>query len=166
MADESGSNPNPAKGQLSSSPSPSSTRERGQLLNLLLVEDNLPDALIIKGAIKKENLPVTVHIVADGERAIEFITAAEQDENAPFPHVLLLDLNLPKVDGFEVLRSIRSSEKFKDLPVLVVTSSDSPTDRSEVAKLGASYFRKPVTYTEFMKIGVLLHLFLQENRLI
>jgi DNA-binding response OmpR family regulator len=104
--------------------------------------------------------------VPDGERAIEFIRAAEADDNAPMPHFVLLDLNLPKVDGFEVLRMIRASEKFKDLPVLVVTSSDSPADRSAVAKLGASYFRKPVSYLEFMKIGVLVHLFLQDNRLL
>jgi chemotaxis family two-component system response regulator Rcp1 len=136
------------------------------MLNLLLVEDNLPDALIIREAIRKENLPVEIHIAADGEQAMEYIRAAEANEDRPYPQVLLLDLNLPKLDGFEVLRAIRASDKFKEIPVLVVTSSDSPSDRSEVAKLGAGYFRKPITYPEFVKIGSILRLFLEENRLI
>ena len=135
-------------------------------MNLLLVEDNLPDALIIREAIKKENLPVKVDLVSDGERALGLLFAAENDEEAMGPDVLLLDLNLPKVDGFEVLRVIRSSNKFKHIPVLVVTSSDSPDDRSEVAKLGAGYFRKPVTYSEFTKIGAFLRRFLEENDLL
>lgn len=165
--DESGSNQNPARVPPSSSPSLDTARGPAPPpLNLLLVEDNLPDALIVRDAIKKESLPVKVHIVPDGERAIAFINAAESDPSAPIPHLLLLDLNLPKVDGFEVLRTIRASPKFKDIPVLVVTSSDSPSDRSEVAKLGASYFRKPVTYVEFMKIGGLLQSFLQDNNLL
>jgi DNA-binding response OmpR family regulator len=131
-----------------------------------LVEDNLPDALVIREAIRKENLPIEIHIAPDGERAMEFIRAAETNENAPCPQVLMLDLNLPKLDGFEVLRAIRATEKFKEIPVLVVTSSDSPSDRSEVAKLGAGYFRKPITYLEFVKIGSILRLFLEENRLL
>jgi DNA-binding response OmpR family regulator len=135
-------------------------------LNLLLVEDNLPDALIVREAIRKENLPVHAHIVPDGERALDYIQAAETDASAPCPDFLLLDLNLPKIDGFEVLRKIRASGKFKGIPVLVVTSSDSPADRTEVARLGAGYFRKPVTYGEFMKIGSFLRSFLEENRLL
>ncbi len=97
---------------------------------------------------------------------MDFIRAAETNEDAPCPQVLLLDLNLPKLDGFEVLRAIRATNKFKEIPVLVFTSSDSPSDRSEVAKLGAGYFRKPVTYPEFVKIGATLRSFLQENRLL
>jgi CheY-like chemotaxis protein len=135
-------------------------------LNLLLVEDNLPDALVIRDAIRKENLPIAIHIAPDGEQAIEFIKAAETSEEAPRPQVLLLDLNLPKLDGFEVLRAIRANETFKDIPVIVVTSSDSPGDRNEVARLGASYFRKPVTYPEFVKIGSFLRSFLQEKQLL
>jgi len=78
----------------------------------------------------------------------------------------LLDLNLPKVNGFEVLRRIRASDKCKNIPVLIVTSSDSPTDRSEAAKLGAIYFRKPVSYDEFVKIGAFLRRFLKDNGLL
>ena len=136
-----------------------------QALNLLLAEDNLPDALLVKEAIKAEGLPLEVYVAADGERAIDFIAKAEADPDAPCPHVLMLDLNLPKIDGFDVLRRIRASDRCKNTPVLVVTSSDSASDRSEAAKLGAHYFRKPVTYDEFVKIGVVLRRFLEDSGL-
>jgi DNA-binding response OmpR family regulator len=113
-----------------------------------------------------EGLPLEVHVASDGERAIDFIARTEQDPKAPVPDLLLLDLNLPKVDGFEVLRRIRASERYKNLPVLVITSSDSAADRSEAAKLGASYFRKPVSYEEFVKIGAFLRGFLEDHALL
>jgi len=131
-----------------------------------VAEDNLPDAIIVREAIKKEKLPVEVFIAADGEKALEFFQRAESDATAPAPSALLLDLNLPKVDGFEVLRAIRASRQFKELPILIVTSSDSPSDRSEAARLGAGYFRKPVTYAEFLKIGVSIRELLRENKLL
>jgi chemotaxis family two-component system response regulator Rcp1 len=132
-------------------------------LNLLLAEDNLPDALLVREAIRMENLPLEVHIAADGEQAIEFIARAEKDTEAPCPHFLLLDLNLPKVDGFEVLRRLRASNKCKSIPVLIITSSDSPGDRSQAASLGAGYFRKPPSYDEFLKLGAVLRRLLDDN---
>jgi DNA-binding response OmpR family regulator len=132
----------------------------------LLAEDNLPDALLVREAIRIENLPLVVHIAPDGERAIDLIVRAENDPDAPCPHVLLLDINLPRIDGFDVLRRIRASEKLKDIPVIMVTSSDSPADRSAAAKLGARYFRKPVTYDEFLKIGGLLRQVLEQSGLL
>ena len=167
MADESGSNPHRGKEPPSSSPSPDTPdKPFPRPLSLLLAEDNLPDALFLREAIKAEDLPLEVHIAPDGEQAIDFIARAEKDPDAPCPHVLLLDLNLPKVDGFEVLRRIRASDKWKNIPVLIVTSSDSPADRSEAARLGVSYFRKPVTYEEFVKVGPVLRQFLKDNGLL
>jgi DNA-binding response OmpR family regulator len=135
-------------------------------LNLLLAEDNRPDTLLVREAIKMENLPLQVHVAQDGEQALAFMAAAEKDPDAPFPHLLLLDLNLPKIDGFEVLRRMRASNTCKNIPVLVVTSSDSPSDRSKATELGASYFRKPVTYDEFLKVGPVLRQFLNANGLL
>jgi DNA-binding response OmpR family regulator len=120
----------------------------------------------VREAIRIENLPLQVYIAPDGERAMDLIVNAENHPDAPGPHILLLDLNLPRIDGFEVLRRIRASAKFKNIPVLVVTSSDSPADRSEAERLGASYFRKPVTYEEFMKIGPFLRRLLKEQGLL
>lgn len=132
-------------------------------MNLLLAEDNLPDALLVQEAIRQENLPVQVRLATDGEQAIAFIEKAENDPAASCPDILLLDLNLPKIDGFEVLRRIRSSVRCRDAAVLIVTSSDSPEDRSQAAKLGAGYFRKPISYTEFLKLGSVLRRFLQDR---
>jgi CheY-like chemotaxis protein len=120
----------------------------------------------VREAIAAEKLAVETYIAADGERAIEFLARAENDPDAPSPNVLLLDLNLPKIDGFEVLRRLRASDKFRNIPVLVVSSSDSPGDRSEAARLGAGYFRKPVSYQEFLKIGPFLRSFLKVNGLL
>ena len=135
-------------------------------MNLLLAEDNLPDALIVREAIRAESLPLEVHIAPDGERAIEFIERAENDPHAPCPHVLLLDINLPKADGFEVLRRLRASDKCKAVPVLVISSSDSPADRSQAASLGANYFRKPPSYEEFLKLGTVLKQMLKDRGLL
>jgi DNA-binding response OmpR family regulator len=131
-----------------------------------LAEDNLPDALLVREAIRMEKLPLEVHVAPDGERAIEFLAKAERDPDAPVPHLILLDLNLPKVDGFDVLRRIRASEKYQNVPVIVITSSDSPADRSETARLGAGYFRKPPNYEEFLKIGAAMRQFLEEHGLL
>jgi DNA-binding response OmpR family regulator len=132
----------------------------------LLAEDSLPDALIVREALRQEGLELDVNIAADGERAMAFLHESERDPDAPCPSAMLLDLNLPKMDGFEILRAIRASRKFKDIPVLVVTSSDSPEDRARLTELGASYFQKPVTYTKFIRIGSVIKAFLEENHLL
>ncbi len=167
MEDESGSSPSQAQDLPSTSqslterPEPSPRR-----LNLLLAEDNLPDALLVRQAIRAEDLPFEIHAVEDGERAVAFLNRAEQDANAPQPDIILLDLNLPKIEGLDVLRKLRDSVKWKHLPVLVVTSSDSPYDRGEARNLGAAYFRKPITFDEFMKLGGFLRTFLTSQGLI
>jgi CheY-like chemotaxis protein len=126
------------------------------VLNLLLAEDNLADALVMQEAVRNEGLPVVVYLSADGEEAINFIDRAERDPEAPCPQLVVLDLNLPKVDGFAVLERLRASEKCKDVPVVIVTSSDAPEDISKAAALGAAYFRKPPDYDQFLKLGGVL----------
>jgi CheY-like chemotaxis protein len=153
----SGSTPSPEKEPSSPSPSPNTADPApGARFHLLLAEDNLPDALLVKEAIQMENLPFHLHLVSDGQQAIDFIARAEADRDAPSLHGLVLDLNLPKRDGFEVLRRLRASPVFKDVPVLIVTSSDAPSDLAQAATLGAGYFRKPPSYEEFLKLGGVL----------
>ena len=89
----------------------------------------------------------------DGEQAISFIARAEQDASAPQPDILLLDINLPRRTGFEILESVRASRRWKDVPVLVFTSSDDPADRLRADTLNAMYFRKPPSLKEFMMLG-------------
>jgi CheY-like chemotaxis protein len=138
-------------------------RSTPRRFNLLVAEDNLPDALLVREAIRMEDLPLDVHLAADGQQAIEFIARAERDPDAPCPHFLLLDINLPRADGFEVLRRLRGSERCKAVPVIVISSSDSPTDRGQAARLGAGYFRKPPSYEEFLKLGGVLKQLLKDH---
>jgi len=99
-------------------------------------------------------IPAELHVVADGEKAIAFIDSADADDRAPCPTLILLDLNLPKKSGSEVLRHLRQSRKCADAQVVIVTSSDSEKDRLETAALAADgYFRKPSGYEAFLKIG-------------
>jgi CheY-like chemotaxis protein len=166
-ADESGSNRDPGEDLLSSSPSPNPLLDSPpDNLILLLAEDNPLDANLVKEAIRLEHLPVDVYVAEDGEQAIDFMESGHKDPACPFPHLLLLDINLPRVDGLEVLRRIRAQDKGKNLPVLVVTSSDSPSDRKETSRLGASFFRKPYSYDEFMGIGAVVRQYLVDNRLL
>ena len=121
-----------------------------------MAEDNYPDALLVREVVREKQLPFEIHVVSDGEKAFAFLERAERDGEAPKPDILLLDLNLPKRDGFEVLRRLRASTVLADTPVVVVTSSDSPHDIEQARELGAGYFRKPPNYTEFMKLGAVL----------
>jgi DNA-binding response OmpR family regulator len=76
---------------------------------------------------------------------------------------VLLDLNLPRRNGFEVLRRLRASASLSQTPVVVVTSSNAPSDQKQAADLGASYFRKPLSYSEFMKLGGVLRDLMGDN---
>jgi len=120
----------------------------------------------VREAITEAGLLLEVHAVSDGEKAILFIERAENDPDAPSPDAVILDINLPKVDGFEVLRRIRRSERFGKLPVMLLSSSESRADRSEGARLGASYFPKRANYQEFLKIGGAIRSLLEDNSLL
>ena len=137
-----------------------------QRFNLLVAEDNLPDVLLVREAIKMAKLPLDVYVVPDGQEAIEFIENAEGHENAPCPHFMMLDLNLPKRDGFEVLKRLRASPKCQSVPVLIITSSDSPSDQKQAASYGAAYFRKPASYEDFLRVGDVLRQLLKEKGLL
>lgn len=119
--------------------------------------------LLVREAITNEDLPFDVYTASDGQQAIDFIERTEREPDAPCPQFLVLDLNLPKKDGFEVLRRLRASLRCKQIPVVVVTSSDAPSDLSLAAELGAAYFRKPTSYEEFLKLGGLLKRLLEES---
>jgi len=124
---------------------------------ILVVEDNKADVFLLREAIETAHVPADLHVVTDGERAFGFIDQADTDENAPCPHLVILDLNLPKRTGSEVLEYLRQSRKCRHARVLIVTSSDSEQDKAGTARLGAdAYFRKPSGYDAFMKIGELV----------
>ena len=123
-------------------------------VEILLVEDNPQDAELTVRALKKHNLANRVHIVTDGEQALDYLfakgTYADRDSRQ-VPKVLLLDLKLPKVDGLEVLRAVKSDELTRAIPVVVLTSSKEERDMVESYKLGVnSYIVKPVDFQQFV----------------
>jgi CheY-like chemotaxis protein len=124
-------------------------------VEILLVEDNPNDEELTLRALRKHNLANRVHVVRDGAEALEFIfaTGAYTDrkvENGP--KVILLDLKLPKVDGLEVLRRVKSDDRTKATPVVVLTSSREERDVVESYKLGVnSYIVKPVDFDKFIQ---------------
>jgi chemotaxis family two-component system response regulator Rcp1 len=122
-----------------------------------VVEDNKADVFLIKEAVAFHNLHVELHVVEDGKLAIDYINRAGEDADAPCPSLCLLDLNMPIHNGYEVLRHLRENERCKDIPVIIMTSSESSHDRAEMKRLGAdAYFHKPLTYDDFLQIGDLI----------
>jgi two-component system, response regulator len=124
-------------------------------VEILLVEDNPYDAELTLRALKKHNIANQIVHVKDGAEALDFIFATgayshRKIENVP--RVVLLDLKLPKVDGIEVLRAMKSDDRTKQIPVVVLTSSAEDRDRVETYKLGVnSYIVKPVEFENFIK---------------
>jgi two-component system response regulator len=122
---------------------------------ILLVEDNPDDEALTLRALKKNNIKNEVVVAHDGAEALDFLFGegayAGRDMQV-MPQVVLLDLKLPKVDGFDVLRRIRIDERTKRLPVVILTSSNEEQDRISGYDLGAnSYIRKPVEFTDFIE---------------
>ena len=124
-------------------------------VEILLVEDNPTDVELTLRTLKKHNLANHVEVVNDGAEALDFIfaTGAYKDRKIDKkPKVILLDLKLPKVDELEVLRKVKSDERTKDIPVVVLTSSKEEKDRVESYRLGVnSYIVKPVDFNQFTK---------------
>jgi CheY-like chemotaxis protein len=124
-------------------------------VEILLVEDNPQHVELTLRALKKHNLANNVLVAKDGAEALAFIFATgaysqRRIENGP--KVILLDLKLPKVDGLEVLRRIKSDERTKAIPVVVVTTSEQEQDVVESYKLGVnSYIVKPVSFDKFIQ---------------
>ncbi len=113
---------------------------------IMLVEDDPDHELLTIRALKKSNIANDVRVARDGEEAINLLFGEEPIQ----PQVILLDLKLPKVDGLEVLRRIRDSDRTRMLPVVVLTSSDEERDLVRSYQIGVnSYIRKPVSFTDF-----------------
>jgi CheY-like chemotaxis protein len=121
-------------------------------LALVLVEDNPGDVYLIRRALDAQGLAYDLSVASDGEEAIDYVAKCEAGSHAI--DLVLLDLNLPRRGGSEVLARIRSSSRFGRVPTLLLTSSDSAQDRERCLRLGASaYIRKPSNLADFMLIG-------------
>jgi CheY-like chemotaxis protein len=125
-----------------------------QPFQIILVEDAEPDVFLVREALQMGGLDFNLRVLDDGEKAVEFIEKVDSSEAETCPHLVLLDLNLPRKTGTQVLERMRQSQRCRRVPVIILTSSDSPKDKEQTARLGANqYFRKPSRLTEFMRLG-------------
>jgi CheY-like chemotaxis protein len=116
---------------------------------ILLVEDNPDDEALTVRAFSRSNIANRIEVARDGAEALEYLVG---DAPRPLPTLVLLDLKLPKVDGLEVLRRIRGTERTRALPVVILTSSREEQDLVESYRLGVnSYVRKPVDFNHFVQ---------------
>jgi two-component system, chemotaxis family, response regulator Rcp1 len=119
-----------------------------RVVQILLAEDNPADVYLIEEALREHQVTYHITVAEDGEAAMSMVTSGQIE-----PDIVLLDLNMPKRSGGEVLDRIRREVK-RDIPVIILTSSDSPSDREEALRLGATcYIRKPTGLDEFLEIG-------------
>lgn len=125
-----------------------------KIATVLLAEDDPDDAFLVKRAFSKAQLPHAIVHVVDGQQTIDFLTGAPPFQPpAALPDLLLLDLKMPRMDGFEVLRWLQSMPQFKSIPAVVLSSSDHEADIRQARALGAAdYFRKPGDPAELVRL--------------
>jgi len=127
--------------------------EKKEQINILLIEDNPGDVRLTQEAFKEGNLNVNLEIAIDGVEALNFLNKEKGYENAVRPDLILLDLNLPKRDGREVLAEIKVNDNLKKIPVVILTTSDAEQDVLKSYNLHANcYINKPVDFDKFFKV--------------
>ncbi|GGE44646.1 response regulator [Halopseudomonas oceani] len=121
---------------------------------ILLVEDNPDDIALMLHALKSNRINTPVMIAEDGEQALQQLYGEQHNKHRQIPALILLDLNLPKLNGLEVLRQLRANDSTRLVPVVVLTSSLEQSDRLQAYQSGAnSYIRKPVDFDEFVTVA-------------
>jgi CheY-like chemotaxis protein len=122
-------------------------------IDVLLDEDSLGDIRLTLEAFRAANSDIRLHVAMDGVEALAFLAQEGDHSEAPRPDLILLDLNLPKKDGREVLKHIRSDDKLKSIPTVILTTSDAAIDINQSYKLQAnSYLSKPVQLDKFESV--------------
>jgi CheY-like chemotaxis protein len=125
----------------------------GKMVEILLIEDNPGDIRLVKEVFKDAKLNNNLQVALDGEEALKILRQEGEFFNSPRPDLILLDLNLPKKNGREVLREIKEDESLKCIPVVILTTSSAEEDLIETYKRDANcYITKPVDLDEFIKV--------------
>ena len=129
------------------------TSERKDPIEVLLIEDNEGDILLTQETFENISSPVNLHVVKDGEQAIAFIMKEAPYEDAVSPDMILLDLNIPKINGFDILHKIKSTPTLKQIPIIVLSTSNKEKDVLDSYKNYVNcYITKPVDLNEFSEI--------------
>jgi two-component system, chemotaxis family, response regulator Rcp1 len=125
-----------------------------QPIHILLVEDNEGDIILTKEALKEGKCYNSIDVVRDGEEAILYINRTGNFSDALIPDLILLDINLPKIDGKEVLKYLKSHAEFKKIPVIILTTSTLENDVIDSYNQNANcYIVKPVSFDSFVKVA-------------
>jgi CheY-like chemotaxis protein len=131
-----------------------------RVTNILLVEDDEVDVMNVKRAFKKHNINHPLYVASNGIQALDML---RNDRNPVFPHerrLILLDLNMPQMNGLEFLEELRSDPKLKFIPVIIMTTSNEERDRMEAYNFNvAGYILKPVTFENFASTMATLNLY-------
>ena len=130
------------------------TAQQGEPLNILLVEDNPAHAEMVSRSFETNRIANIITHVVDGEQALDYLyQRGKYNDVSKTPHVVLLDLRLPKIDGLEVLKEIKTSEKLKKTPVVILTTSAADVDVAKAYDYHAnSYLVKPIDFDNFTKM--------------
>jgi len=132
---------------------PMKDNSQARLVEILLVEDNPADIRLTQVAIKNSKIANNLHVVNDGMEAMSFLKKEENYKDKPKPDLILLDLNLPRKNGFEVLSDIKNDPELRRIPVVILSISDAEEDLLKTYNLHANcYIKKPVDIIEFEKI--------------
>jgi chemotaxis family two-component system response regulator Rcp1 len=124
----------------------------GRPVTILQVEDTLEDAQLTAYAIKSAEIPHAIHVVTDGAQAIDFLKQSEPFGDQPRPDLILLDLELPKLNGSEVLEFIKADDRLRTIPVIIFSTADNVESKKHAYELHAnSYVVKPMLMDEFVK---------------
>lgn len=125
---------------------------RSKPLEVLLVEDNSCDIILVQEALKESKIGVSLNVVEDGEDAIKYLQKQGEYSNEPTPDLVLLDLNLPRVNGHEVLKQMKEKRELEKVPVIVLTTSNAGGDIVKSYDLGATcYITKPFGFYNFIE---------------
>jgi two-component system, chemotaxis family, response regulator Rcp1 len=131
---------------------------------VLIIEDNPSDVLFVREALNVHRLPVQLVVLDNGEKAFQWIDANDREPQNVQPSAVILDLNMPRKSGAEVLQEIRASEQLKQTPVIIFTSSNTDRDKALAERYPHTrYVRKSADLDEFMEIGHILHQVIQEQ---
>lgn len=131
------------------------TKMVGEDISILLVEDNPDDITITKRAFEKGKIKNELNVVKSGEEALNFLCQKGEYKGASIPGLILLDLNLPGVSGYEVLEKIKENEKLRRIPVIILTVSNHEKDIMKTYDLGANnYITKPVEFRDFIEVAI------------
>ncbi|GAB3495489.1 response regulator [Nocardiopsis coralliicola] len=124
-----------------------------QPIEVLLVEDDPGDVLMTKEAFEEHKVGNRLHVVSDGVEALRFLRREEEFADAPQPHLILLDLNLPRKDGREVLEEVKGDPELSHIPIVVLTTSEAEEDILRSYRLHANaYVAKPVDFEQFIQV--------------